>query len=65
MTIDLAGLGVKTVTGQILTCKKITDKNTFENPDVVKPTAFKDAKISKGKLTVKMPPMSIVALELK
>ena len=65
VTIDLAGLSVKTVTGQILTCKKITDKNTFENPDVVKPAAFKDAKISKGKLTVKMPPMSIVALELK
>ena len=63
--VDLAGLELKTVTGQMLTVKDIADKNTFEQPDVVKPVAFKGAKLSKGKLVVKMPPMSIVALELK
>lgn len=63
--VDLAGLGVKTVSGRILTCGQISDKNTFEHPDAVKPADFKDAKVSEGKLTVKMPPMSIVALELK
>ena len=65
VTVDLAGLGVNAVSGQILTCKQISDKNTFEQPDVVKPAGFKDAKVSKGKLVVKVPPMSIVALELK
>lgn len=65
VTVDLAGLELKTVTGQMLTVKDIADKNTFEQPDVVKPVAFKGAKLSKGKLVVKMPPMSIVALELK
>ena len=65
VTVDLAGLELKTVTGQMLTVKDIADKNTFEQPDVVKPVAFKGAKMSKGKLVVKMPPMSIVALELK
>ncbi len=65
VSVDLAQLGVKSVSGKILTCKNITDKNTFEHPDAVKPTEFKGAKVSKGKLVVKMPPMSIVTLELK
>ena len=65
VTVDLSGLGMKSVAGRILTCKAITDKNTFEQPDVVKPADFKGAKLKNGKLTVKMPPMSIVALELR
>ncbi len=35
----------KTVTGQILSCNKVSDYNDFEHPDVVKPAAFKDAKV--------------------
>lgn len=65
VTVDLSGLGMKSVAGRILTCKAITDKNTFEQPDVVKPADFKGAKLKNGKLAVKMPPMSIVALELR
>ena len=65
VTVDLSGLGMKSVAGRILTCKAITDKNTFEQPDVVKPADFTGAKLKNGKLTVKMPPMSIVALELR
>ena len=65
VTVDFSGLGMKSVAGRILTCKAITDKNTFEQPDVVKPADFKGAKLKNGKLTVKMPPMSIVALELR
>ena len=65
VTVDLAGLDVADVSGQILAVKSIAAKNTFEQPDAVKPAGFKGAKISKGKLVVKMPPMSIVALELK
>ena len=65
VTVDLSGLGMKSIAGRILTCKAITDKNTFEQPDVVKPADFKGAKLKNGKLAVKMPPMSIVALELR
>lgn len=65
VTVDLAGLNFKNVTGEILASKNIADKNTFEQPDALKPVSFKGAKLSKGKLTVKMPPMSIVVLELK
>ncbi|GAB6013325.1 alpha-L-arabinofuranosidase C-terminal domain-containing protein [Viscerimonas tarda] len=53
------------VNGRILTSKNITDYNTFENPGLVKPQVFTDAKISKGQLTVKMPAKSIITLEIK
>jgi alpha-N-arabinofuranosidase len=65
VTINLDGLKVTQVTGQILTSKNITDHNTFDNPDVVKLADFKDAKIRKGILTVKMPAKAIVTLEVK
>ena len=63
--IDLGGFSAKNVCGEILTCKKITDKNTFEQPDVVKTEVFKGAKLSKGQLVVKLPAMSIVTLAVK
>ncbi len=62
---DLSGLAVKNVSGEILTGKLISAMNTFEQPDLVKPEVFKGAKISKGKLVVKLPPMSVVVLALK
>lgn len=65
VTIDLGGLKQKTVSGQILTATSVDALNSFEKPETVKPVDFKDFKISKGKLTVKMPAMSIIALELK
>ena len=63
--INLEGLKVKNVTGEILTSKHITDHNTFENPNVVAPKAFNGAKINKGALKVTLPAKSIVVLEVK
>ncbi len=65
VSIDLKGIEASKVTGTILTTKEITDCNTFDKPEVVKPAAFNGAKISKGILTVKIPSKSIVTLELK
>ena len=56
---------MKDVSGRVLTSKAATDFNDFEHPDVVKPVAFKDAKLNKGKLEVKLPAMSIVVLTVK
>lgn len=64
ITVDLGTLNKKSVSGTILTSKKVDDKNTFEQPDAVKPAVFKGAKLSKGKLVVKLPAKSIVVLEL-
>jgi alpha-N-arabinofuranosidase len=61
----LVGINWKTVTGQILTSAKLTDVNTFENPDNIKITSFAGAKKSGDQLVVELPAKSIVVLELK
>ncbi|MBO5204535.1 MAG: alpha-N-arabinofuranosidase, partial [Prevotella sp.] len=65
VSINLDGMTAKTVSGEILTCKTIADYNDFEHPDNVKPAAFKDAKLKKNVLTVKIPAKSIVVLNIK
>jgi len=52
------------VSATILTSDKIQDHNSFENPEKVVPKEFKDYKLVKGKLRVKMPPHSLVVLSL-
>ena len=64
ISINLEGVQAKSVSGQILTSKKVTDYNDFEHPDVVAPKEFKDAKLKKGQLTVKLPAKSIVVLNI-
>ena len=60
--ISLDGLKPKKVSGEILTAKKVTDYNSFDNPDVIVPAEFKGTKISGNTLIVKMPAKSIVTL---
>jgi len=64
INIDLDGYKAKKVGGQILTSKNITDFNDFDHPTVIQPKEFKDAKLKKGKLEVKLPPMSVVVLKV-
>ena len=47
------------------TSAKLTDYNSFENPNIVKPAPFKEVKINKGTMKVKLPAKSIVTLELQ
>ena len=63
--LKLDGAAAKAVNGQILACKKVSDFNDFEHPDVLKPAAFKDAKLNKNTLKVKIPAKSIVVLKIK
>ena len=66
-TIDfnIAGFQAKSVSGRILTSKNVADYNDFQHPDVVAPKDFKDAKLNKGVVTVKVPAKSIVVLNIK
>ena len=64
VTIDLGLDGKTAITGEILTSADIHDCNTFENPETVRPVAFDGYKIKNGKLIVKLPAKSIVALAL-
>ena len=61
----LNGMNVKNISGQILCSTKINDHNTFDLPNKVSIKDFKNAKLSNGKMTVKLPPASIVMLEIE
>jgi alpha-L-arabinofuranosidase len=65
ISITLNGSKFKNVAGRILVSEKMTDHNAFDAPSKVQPQAFKDAKFENGVLKVKLPPVSVVVLELK
>ena len=65
ITIDVSDYKLSTVKGRVLTSGRVQDRNTFENPNKIKPAAFTGAGISGSTLTVKIPPFSVVVLELK
>ena len=65
ITINLGDTKAKKATGEILTASKLTDYNSFEKPNIVKPAPFKEVKINKGTMKVKLPAKSIVTLELQ
>lgn len=65
ITIDVSDYKLSTVKGRVLTSARVQDRNTFENPNKIKPAAFTGASISGSTLTVKIPPFSVVVLELK
>ena len=64
VTINLPDVKASKATGEILTSTNLTDYNSFENPNNVKLATFKEVKINKGVLKVKLPAKSIVTLEL-
>ncbi|CAM4177091.1 alpha-N-arabinofuranosidase [Pedobacter westerhofensis] len=64
-TVNLKGRKFSTVTGRILTSKRVQDCNSFEEPDKVQPVIFKDVSLNGSMLTVSLPPFSLVVLELK
>jgi alpha-N-arabinofuranosidase len=65
VSIAIEGTSYKTVTGRILASEKLQDHNTFAQPEKIKPVAFTGASLSGQSLTVKLPPFSVVVLELR
>ena len=65
VSIELAHVQGKSVTGEILTSANLSDHNTFDKPDQVKCVAFNGAKLKNNTLTVELPAKSIVTLEIK
>ena len=64
VVLTLDGAKPKTVNGQILTCKNITDYNDFEHPTVVAPTNYKGARIKNGDITFSLPAKSVVVVNV-
>ena len=65
ITVDLEGGQYASVTGRILTSSKLQDYNSFEEPGKIKPASFSGASLKANVLSVKLPPFSVVVLELK
>jgi alpha-N-arabinofuranosidase len=61
----LAGLSATTATGQILTAPEMNALNSFDQPDRLKPAPFAGAQVQGDRLTVTLPPKSVVVLELR
>lgn len=65
ISVNIQGTKFSSVNGRILASAKLQDVNTFGNPDTIKPVPFKGAVLSGGVMVVKLPPFSVVILELK
>jgi alpha-L-arabinofuranosidase len=65
VTLDVLGANATSVSGRVLSSASISDHNTFDQPEKVKPAVFKGATLKGNSLTVKLPPASVVVLELK
>jgi alpha-L-arabinofuranosidase len=65
ITVSLDGGQYISVTGRILTSPKLQDYNSFEEPGKIKPAAFNGANLKANTVSVKLPPFSVVVLELK
>ncbi len=65
VTINVTGAAYQSLSGRILKSASMQDYNTFQEPSKITPVSFNGATLTKNKLTVKLPPVSVVVLELK
>ena len=64
ITVNVAGAQYNSVTGRILTSSKLQNYNSFDEPNKITPAAFNGASLKANALSVKLPPFSVVVLEL-
>jgi alpha-L-arabinofuranosidase len=62
--ICISGMKASQVSGRVLQAAAMNSHNTFEQPEAVKPAAFHGAAIAGGDLSLTLPKMSVVALEV-
>jgi alpha-N-arabinofuranosidase len=65
ISINIKGSSYKMLSGRILASGSLQDYNSFTAPEKIKPAAFTGATLKGNALQVKMPPFSVVVLELK
>jgi alpha-L-arabinofuranosidase len=65
VVVALDGVRVTGVTGRVLAAREMDSHNTFERPEVVAPAPFTGARVAGGRLSVALPPRSVVVLELR
>ena len=65
VTSDLRGATCTKVSGTILAADKMNAYNSFNDPNNVVPTEFKDVTLENNKLSIVMPPMSVIVLSVE
>jgi alpha-N-arabinofuranosidase len=64
VTAELAGKAPARVEGRVLAGEALDSRNTFADPKRVEPKTFRGARLDGAKLSVTVPPRSVVALAL-
>jgi len=64
ISCEISGEEFQSAQGRILTAPSMQDVNSFDDPDRIRPVAFKGFSMGEGVLTISMPPRSVVVLEL-
>jgi alpha-N-arabinofuranosidase len=62
--LNIAGVSPKGVVGETLTAPKVDSINTFDAPNTVVPKPY-SAKVSGGKLTLRLEPKSVTVVALE
>ncbi len=62
---QLKGFQTERITGRILTADQMDAHNTFSRPDAVMPRTLTDFRTTAEGISVSLPPMSVVVLELE
>ena len=65
ITLNLSNEQLKSITGQILSSKKMQDYNSFTEPKNIVPQNFKDFTLNKNSITITVPPISVIVLAVK
>jgi alpha-L-arabinofuranosidase len=65
ITIAVTGAEYQSLSGRILKASSMQSYNSFEQPDKIRPENFDGAKLTKNKITVQLPPVSVVVLKLR
>jgi alpha-N-arabinofuranosidase len=65
VTCELRGMTPGAASGRVLAAERMQDHNTFDAPEQVHPTEFTGATIHDNYITLALPPMSVVVLELR
>jgi len=62
VSLDLRGMDMTTVEAEILRSTRVQDHNTFEIPDKVQPSAYRQFERRGNQLKLELPPFSVVVL---
>ncbi len=65
ISVNFPGVENMDISGRILTSARLQDHNTFDRPELVKPTIFNSFTTASGVLQITIPPFSVVVLTIK